>query len=95
MKKTNPKAGRPEIVIFTTYPPRECGIATYTQDLIVALQNKFKKTFRIKICALELSTKKHIYSKEVAYVLETDNPASYNEVALKIKQNPNILWNKK
>jgi glycosyltransferase involved in cell wall biosynthesis len=90
MKETNPKAVRPEIVIFTTYPPRECGIATYTQDLIVALQNKFKKTFRIKICALELSTKKHIYSKEVAYVLQTDNPASYNEVALKIKQNPNI-----
>ena len=24
----------PKILIITTYPPRECGIATYSQDLI-------------------------------------------------------------
>ena len=33
----------PEIVFITSYPPRECGIATYSQDLIFALNNKFKK----------------------------------------------------
>ena len=27
----------PEILFITSYPPRECGIATYSQDLIKAL----------------------------------------------------------
>ncbi len=30
-----------EILVITSYPPRECGIATYSQDLIRALNNKF------------------------------------------------------
>jgi len=31
----------PEILFITSYPPRECGIATYSQDLLKALNNKF------------------------------------------------------
>ena len=34
----------PEILCITSYPPRECGIATYSQDLIVAVKNKFEKS---------------------------------------------------
>jgi len=30
----------PEILFITTFPPRECGIATYSQDLISALKQK-------------------------------------------------------
>ena len=37
----------PEIVFITSYPPRECGIATYSQDLIFSLNNKFRKSFEI------------------------------------------------
>ena len=43
------KNNLPEILFITTYPPRECGIATYSQDLIKALNNKFKNSFKIKI----------------------------------------------
>lgn len=32
----------PEILFITSCPPRECGIATYSQDLIKALNNKFR-----------------------------------------------------
>jgi len=80
----------PEIVCITSYPPRECGIATYSQDLIAALKNKFEKSFKINICALELEDEKHLYTKEVKYILETNNSESYIEIAKKINENKTI-----
>ncbi|WP_394758498.1 glycosyltransferase [Flavobacterium sp.] len=80
----------PEILIITSYPPRECGIATYSQDLIFALNNKFTKSFDIKICALESEFEKHKYTNDVNYVLETDNSKSYIELAKNINDNSNI-----
>jgi glycosyltransferase involved in cell wall biosynthesis len=79
-----------EILFITSYPPRECGIATYSQDLIFALNNKFQNTFDIKIAALEMHNDKHLYSAEVAYVLETDNKLSYVELADNINMNEAI-----
>ena len=80
----------PEIVFITSYPPRECGIATYSQDLIFALNNKFQKSFDIKICALENKNDNNLFPENVDYVLETDNQNSYLELAENINQNHNI-----
>jgi glycosyltransferase involved in cell wall biosynthesis len=80
----------PEILIITSYPPRECGIATYSQDLILALNNKFTKSFDIKICALETEVEKYEYPNEVKYILETDNQNSYAILAESINENANI-----
>ncbi len=80
----------PEIVFITSYPPRECGIATYSQDLIFALNNKFRKSFDIKICALENQNDNYFYSDNVDYILETDNQNSYLELAESINENNNI-----
>jgi glycosyltransferase involved in cell wall biosynthesis len=80
----------PEILVISTFPPRECGIATYSQDLIYALNNKFENSFQIKICALDNETEKHKYTDEVAYKLETNEPKSYIDLAKKINQNKHI-----
>ncbi len=80
----------PEILFITTFPPRECGIATYSQDLIFALNNKFEKSFNIKICALENETEQYKYTDDVAYKLQTDNPNSYIDLAKKINENSKI-----
>ncbi|CAM3895160.1 glycosyltransferase [Flavobacterium cucumis] len=77
----------PEILFITSYPPRECGIATYSQDLIIALNNKFTASFNITICALETSLEKYKYTKEVKTVLETDNSNSYKELAKECNEN--------
>ena len=47
-----------EILFITSYPPRECGIATYSQDLINALNHQFSNSFSIKICALEAGARR-------------------------------------
>ncbi|TDD98800.1 glycosyltransferase [Flavobacterium cellulosilyticum] len=80
----------PEILIITTFPPRECGIATYSQDLLLALKNKFNKSFTLKIVALELEKEKHIYKEDIYAVLETDNQNSYSELAEKINKNTSL-----
>ena len=80
----------PEILFITSYPPRECGIATYSQDLIKALNNKFDHSFNIKICALESGNEQYNYTEEIEYVLNTDSPGSYTELADNINANADI-----
>ncbi|WP_348822804.1 glycosyltransferase [Flavobacterium aestuarii] len=80
----------PEILFITTFPPRECGIATYSQDLIMALNKQFKKSFDIKIAALELQNEKHTYAEDLYAILETDNQNSYADLAKKINRDKTI-----
>src|SRR5436190_12196953 len=51
----------PEILFITSYPSRECGIATYSHDLVKALNSKFDQSFTISICALESENEKYTY----------------------------------
>ncbi|GEC73290.1 Glycosyltransferase involved in cell wall bisynthesis [Flavobacterium flevense] len=75
----------PKIQFIATYPPRECGIATYTYDLKNTLENKFDRCFDIKICAVESNTENHNYTTEdVNMVLNTDNQESFKKIAEKI-----------
>lgn len=80
----------PEILFVSSFPPRECGIATYSNDLIVALNNKFGTSFTIKVCALESGTNAYNYSDEVRYVLDTTNPLAFSDTARKINLNNQI-----
>jgi glycosyltransferase involved in cell wall biosynthesis len=73
-----------EILCITTYPPRECGIATYSQDLVKALNNKFNDSFAIKICPIVSDNEMHIYNDEIDYVLNTNNSSSFKKLAREI-----------
>jgi glycosyltransferase involved in cell wall biosynthesis len=80
----------PEILFLTSYPPRECGIATYSQDLIKALNNKFSNTFSLKVCALESGETGYIYPEEVSHVLKTSVAREYEKLAGDINGNNRI-----
>lgn len=81
----------PEILFITTYPPRECGIATYSEDLIQALKKQFVYSFDIKVCAVESDKEMHDYSsKMVKYKLNTSRPQSYVDLAQSINHDQNI-----
>lgn len=71
----------PEILMITSYPPRECGIATYSQDLVKALRNKFNQSFHFSICALEPGLQTHSYTEPVKYMLDTSNENDYLNLA--------------
>jgi len=80
----------PEVLFITTFPPRECGIATYSQDLIFALNNKFKASFSLKIVALEVQNEPHDYTDAIDSVLITDDQSSYIKLALKSNLNKEL-----
>src|SRR5690606_12689629 len=81
----------PEITVITTYPPRQCGIATYSEDLIKALNNQYVDSFSIKICALENKNEKHTYTNpDVKYTLDTSQPESYTKLAKTLNEDANV-----
>jgi len=81
----------PEILFITSYPPRECGIATYSQDLMKALNNQYVSSFSLTVCALENEHEKHLYAdEEVKYTLNTSDPASFRTIAETINNDDNI-----
>jgi len=80
-----------EILVISSYPPRECGIATYSQDLIKALNNKFSNSFSIKVCALEYGKSDFAYPDEVKYTLDTTSHVlNYMKLVQKINDDNRI-----
>lgn len=79
-----------EIICITTYPPRECGIATFSDDLVRAIEVKFGHSFTIKICALASRSEQHIYNERVKYILNTSETADFKNVAEKINEDAKI-----
>src|SRR5665647_653846 len=79
-----------EILFITSYPPRECGIANYSQDLIKVLKNKFSNSFSIKVCALESGDANYPYPGEVKYILNTSLAAGYEKLALTINKDNRV-----
>jgi glycosyltransferase involved in cell wall biosynthesis len=77
----------PEILFITSCTPRECGIATYSEDLIKALENKFNRSFKIEICPVESDNVKHQYSNNIKYLLDTDHEEEFVKLAEKINSN--------
>lgn len=86
----NNSSSMPQILFVASFPPRECGIATYTEDLIKALNDKFENSFQIAVCALENDAEKHEYPKRVKYVLNTQNKEAYNTLANNINNDNQI-----
>ena len=87
----NPSKNNPsEILFITSYPPRECGIATYSQDLIKAINNKFSHSFSIKVCAFESNGDTFSYPEEVKYTLKTSLAQDYEKLAYTINKDNRI-----
>ncbi|MDD3037847.1 glycosyltransferase [Bacteroides sp.] len=81
-----------KIICITTYPPRECGIATFAQDLVRAIQSKFGESYSIKICAVESDTEKHNYTskQEVEYILNTSDISAFTTLTRQLNENPEV-----
>jgi len=91
MMNTDP---RTRVLVLTSYPPRVCGIATYTQDLVTALNRTFSGPHRYAICALEDGPVDRDYPKEVTHHLNTADVNDHIRLALEVDHDPRIdqVW---
>ncbi|MHB0868501.1 MAG: glycosyltransferase family 4 protein [Chloroflexota bacterium] len=73
-------AAKPRITYMASYPPRECGIATFTKDLVEAVDRTFTGNPG-KIIALNESQTTCRYGPEVKFAVTVDDLDSYSEAA--------------
>jgi glycosyltransferase involved in cell wall biosynthesis len=79
-----------KMLIVSSYPPRECGLATFSNDIVNAVARVFGNTLPIEICALQNGEYQHKYSNEVTYILATSLLQEYRIVAEKINERDDI-----
>ncbi len=84
-------ASKPTIVFLGTYPPRECGIATFTQDLLESSQKFIGPLVDCKVAALNLSPlDTYAYPEEVEWQIDQNNKNDYLNLAKIINDDENI-----
>ncbi len=74
---------RLNLAILSTYPPTECGIATYTKAIAQVCEDYYLKN-KIRIIALDSDNNK--YSRNVICQIKKDDAKSYVEAAKKINK---------
>lgn len=94
MKKSHPISDFAEkhVAYLSTYPPRECGIATFTKDLIDAIDvlNDFRPSAVIAVNEKETI---YNYDRRVKWQIEGDSVDDYLQVASRINSSDVDLVN--
>src|SRR3989339_494184 len=74
-----------KIIFVSSYPPRECGIATFTKDLSDSIQKKFGNCIIPAIAAInESESTLYKYPHKVSLRITEQDIASYEKAAAKI-----------
>ena len=85
------KEAEPFILYMATYPPRECGIATFTRDVSEAIDRRFFPILKSKILAMNNNgTNIYNYSKKVNLQISDTEITDYLTSAKIINQSPQI-----
>ena len=79
-----------KMLLVSSYPPRECGIATFSNDIVNAVKIVFGDTLPVEVCALQNSEQHFEYNNEVSYILPVDSLEHYRMVAEKINERNDI-----
>ncbi len=83
--------GPVNILFMGTYPPRDCGIATFTRDLASSIEKKFFPSIKSKILAVnEKDSDFYDYPEEVIHKINEKDIQDYVEIAKKINEDNDI-----
>ena len=75
------------ILVVGTFPPRECGIATFTKDLTNAINKRYNPTIKTKILAMNKNgVNIYNYPEDVIAQINDEDIQEYIDVAKKINR---------
>lgn len=84
---------RPAVAVLSSYPPRECGIATFARDLIGAIESTshLRHLTRLPtshpwVIAINEAGQSYDYESRVRWTIDRDDRASYRRVADEINR---------
>lgn len=81
------KKNKSWIVCLATFPPRQCGIATFTTDLTNAIDRMFEPSIKSKIVAMNLTEVSHFpYPDKVILQISQPREEDYINAANKLNQ---------
>ena len=81
-----------KVAFVSSYPPRECGIATFTKNLVIAL-TKLGTFRKPRIIAINEKEAIYNYDRRVKYQIRRDFQKDYVEAAKKINSSKVDLVN--
>jgi len=90
-KMRSSSVGNSHILFLGTYPPRECGIATFTKDLSSAIEKKFSPSLKVKIAAINKNGSNiYNYPESVAYRISDSERNDYVKLAHQVNEDESI-----
>lgn len=79
-----------KILFISSFPPRKCGIASFTRDLIGSINKALDENVEINVCALDRKPGETSYEYPVSMVLDSEQLDSYIERAAAINKDSSI-----
>ncbi len=90
-RMTTSDSAKKIIIHLTTYPPRECGIATFSNDLIAYCRELFSESVEAKVVAMSRpSIPVPAYPPEVLFGITDDRSEEYRAAAERINAMPEV-----
>ena len=75
---------------MSNYPPKKCGIATFTEDLVESMNKRFNPKLKSEVIALNAPEEFCNYPQKVVMELDKENIEDYINCAKKINESPEI-----
>src|SRR3989338_5459738 len=92
MLKTNNTDERPWVVHVATYPPRECGIATFSADLIHYSNELFSERVAHRVVAMQTPPLENANSSSrVLFEIPDNDPDAFVRAAERLNEMPQVM----
>lgn len=81
-------SGAASVAFLSSFPPRACGIATFTADLADAVDRAQPEAPPAQVIAIQPGGQYYCYGPRVRWTIERDQPSSYEQAAAAINRTP-------